>query len=253
MIMFSLFLLGLIIGSFTNVIIDRLHTGLGLVKGRSRCFSCRKDLAWYDLIPVVSFFVLGGRCRLCGTRFGFRHVIVEISVACLFALTFFLFGISIESVLLLLSWPLLVAICVYDIRHLVIPNVLVFIFIGLSFISLFITNNSVVLPSVSDVLAGLVPFLFFWALWFFSHGRWMGFGDAKLVLGMGWFLGFLAALHVLVYAFWLGAIYSIAGILYTRIHSKSDDFGLKSMIPFGPFLICAFMLMVFVPFFVFVL
>ena len=253
MYIFIFSILGLVVGSFANVVIDRLNTGLGIVGGRSKCMSCHMELGWYDLLPFVSFFLLRGRCRSCGVRIGIRHVFVEVSTAFLFVCTYSTFGLSIESLLLLLVIPLLMAIFVYDIRHLIIPNVLVFGFIGLSILSLFVEGSSFVLPTLANFLAGVVPFVFFFLLWFVSKGTWMGFGDAKLVLGMGWFLGLFSAVHMVVYAFWLGAIYSIAGILYMKIQrSRKGSFGMKSLIPFGPFLIISFLVMVFVPFFVFV-
>ena len=124
---------------------------------------------------------------------------------------------------------LLIIISVYDLRHFIIPNKVVWIFNGVAFVSLFIIHYSLF---ISYILSGLVFFGFFALLWLVSRGKWMGFGDAKLALGLGWLLGPVQTFSAFLISFWLGAIVGI-GLLIL----KKSKYSIKSQIPFGPFLV----------------
>jgi leader peptidase (prepilin peptidase)/N-methyltransferase len=124
-------------------------------------------------------------------------------------------------------------ISVYDVKHKIIPDQFVYSFIALTFINMFVGGSSWFhIPSFSALIAGpllAVPFAF---LWLISRGRWMGFGDAKLVLGIGWLLGVNGGVNAVILAFWIGAVASVIWLFATY-----KSFKPKTEIPFGPYLI----------------
>ncbi|MEK7134346.1 MAG: prepilin peptidase [Patescibacteria group bacterium] len=229
---------GAIIGSFLNVFIIRHNTGRSL-RGRSACASCGEKLLWYELIPVASFFMLRGKCRACKSRISPQYPLVETTTAIAFLLigNNFLSGlISAERIVFslyeMVLWALLIAISTYDIRHKIIPNGPVYAFIGLSALSLFGFLDGWGTFLFSHFFAGIGLALFPATAWFLSRGRWMGLGDAKVLLGAGFLLGPALGISALVYAFWIGAIVSLF-LLSTR----GKEFTMKSEIPFGPFIV----------------
>lgn len=244
-----IFVLGTIIGSFLNVVIFRYNTGKGIFgsKERSMCFSCGKKLNWHELIPVLSFLVQKGRCSECRSLISIQYPLVEILTGVLF-LSIFLkniseFGIGIFAGILILIhwaiWSILLVITVYDLRHKIIPDGLAYGFAGLSIISSILLTHP-----ISSIIAGLLFFGFFSGLWFLSEGRWLGFGDAKLSLGVGFLLGFVEGLSALTIAFWIGAIISIflivlgKGVIRSlQLRGLGNRFTMKSEIPFAPFII----------------
>jgi leader peptidase (prepilin peptidase)/N-methyltransferase len=212
-----LFILGTLIGSFLNVVIYRLGTGQGL-GGRSRCMTCSRNLRWFELVPVCSFLVQQGRCRRCLSKISSQYLWVEL----LTGLTFALVGLRPYY---LVIFCLLIVILIYDWRHQIIPDEPVYAFIALAFL--------LRLAAVSfwpGFLTGLGLALFFAGLWYFSGGRWLGLGDAKLALGMGWFLGFAGGVSAVALAFWIGAA---VGLLLIGLRGAS----MKTALPFAPFLI----------------
>ncbi|HEY9582959.1 MAG TPA: prepilin peptidase [Candidatus Paceibacterota bacterium] len=226
-------LLGLLVGSFLNVVILRLNTGRSIVSGRSRCFSCSHILTWRELVPVLSFISSSGKCRNCGTRISLQYPIVELATGFLFALSAYRFFDDLPIILfasLLGIISCLVVIFVYDIKHKIIPDKLVYIFILLSIFWHYSVFGMFSLYSL-DTLAGPLTFAFFALLWLVSSGRWMGFGDAKLGLGMGLLLG-SAVVTALMIAFWLGAILGLF-----MLFIQKGRYTIKSEIPFAPFLI----------------
>lgn len=250
------FVLGLIIGSFLNVVILRINTQRSL-GGRSACMSCESKLCWYELIPVISFLSLKGRCRMCKTKISIQYPLVELATGLIFTLLFlkfqdiffsniFAFGVVYDYYAIMFS--ILLVIAVYDLKHKIIPDLLAFVFGVLAFLGLFFFSNSDFtvfswhIPSLLEFLSGVLiafPFAFFWAV---SGGKWMGLGDAKLALGIGWLLGLVSALSGLVIAFWSGAIIGVALIILSRQggqarNSKARKMGMKSEIPFAPFLV----------------
>jgi len=259
------FIFGLVIGSFLNVVILRLGRK-GVVTGRSSCPHCNRTLTFLDLIPVLSFIFLLGRCRSCRQTISWQYPLVEFATGALFVFTFgfwldswsvtsgsdlWQFSFWFSLVLVLLIWSCLVVIFVYDLKHKIIPDRAVFTFIGLALIWWgwsFFFGEGVFALGWLDLLAGPVLFFLFWLPWYFSRGRWMGFGDVKLVLGIGFFLGLVSGLSAVVLAFWLGAGVALALIGLSRFLAWSQwplrwsfltTVSMKSEIPFGPFLVIA--------------
>lgn len=239
MVIALFFLLGLIVGSFLNVLVLRTNSGETL-KGRSRCFSCLQKLAWYDLIPLASYFFIRGRCRYCGSAVSVQYPVVEFLTGVIFASIalvasplegeLMVSGAGLVRYLLIASFfSLLLAASVYDIRHKIIPDQFSLALFGLAagveLLALW-TGTATLLP---DAASALGAFLFFGGIWFVSGGSWMGFGDAKIALSLGLMLGYPGIVLCLLFAFWIGAI--VAGFLLLN-----RSYGLKTEVPFAPFL-----------------
>ncbi len=228
---FFIFLLGVFIGSFLNCFIYRLSIG-EKPEGRSYCPKCKHQLSFKDLVPVFSYAFLLGKCRYCKKKISLEYPLVELLTGVLFLLTFLSIGLSLELFYLLFVLFFLILIFVYDLKHYIIPDFATFSLIFLSsayllFISFIEGDYSILFLGV---LSGAVAFLFFFALWYFTKGKGMGFGDVKFVIFMGLFLGFPNIIPGLFISFLLGAI---IGLVLIAIKRKK----IKQQIPFGPFLI----------------
>lgn len=270
----AFFIFGSIIGSFLNVVLYRINTGRSL-GGRSKCFSCRRTLSAFDLVPIISWLFLRGRCRTCKSKISAQYILVEIFTGILFAFVYlknafmiesapFLFSIS--TVISILIMSILVLMTVYDFRHKIIPNEFSYTFAVIAFAQMFLNFNfessSVYfgIPWSVDglmmLLAGPIVAFPFYFLWIVSEGKWMGLGDAKLALGIGWLLGIKYGFSAIVFAFWIGAIVSLLAMgtfaLMNYIDrrkngglSQLNSIKFKSEIPFAPFLIIGILIVFF--------
>jgi len=234
------FTLGLFWGSFLNVVAVRYNTGTSFLKGRSFCFVCGKTLHWYELIPVLSFLAQKGKCRKCKSKISIQYMLAELLTGIIFLLIFLKALPLFTTLLFAAIWSALIVITIYDARHKIIPDGVVYAFIGLSAVSLVATWISGTVINIWDILAGPLLALPFAGMWYLSKGTWMGFGDAKLALGIGWFLGLSGGAAAVMLAFWSGAIVGLVLMGISRISSlvkRSKRFTMKSEIPFGPFLV----------------
>lgn len=241
-------LFGLIVGSFLNVVI--LRWGAKSLGGRSECSSCRHTLAWYDLVPVLSWIVLRGRCRYCGSRISGQYALVEIVTALLFFLVWaapFPYSFLYRAVACAIA-ALLICIVAYDFRHTIIPDPWVYGFDALALVSALLVLPTAA-PSWSLLIGGFLAAAPLFLLWAVSGGRWMGFGDVKLALGIGWLLGPLSGLFSVLFAFVLGSVTLVPLLWYGRLvtHTGWYLYGMrgltmKSEVPFGPFLIASTLL-----------
>ncbi len=220
------FVLGLIFGSFANVMVLRLNTGESLIFGGSRCFFCGRTLRWFELVPILSFLALGGRCRTCGSKISLQYPLVELASGLLFFLLYF----GPNGVWSIVFFWLLLVISVYDIRHKIIPNSLVYPATAAALLFLIIGNPDL----IKNLAAGFGLFVFFGALWLMSRGRWMGFGDAKLAFALGLFLGWPEAFLALLLSFWFGAFFGVGLAVFNGIKRSNGWRGIQ--IPFAPFL-----------------
>ncbi len=249
------FCVGLIVGSFLNVAILRLHTGQSL-SGRSGCMSCRAQLQWYELLPLVSFFVLRGRCRSCGSSVSHQYWIVELTTAALFTLVAVQGWDLVVTTTALAMVAVLVVLAVYDIRHTILPNALVYLFAGLALVAhvpfvLALPLTEALVTVAGVLIAGGIVAAPLFVLWLVSRGAWMGLGDVKLALGVGWALGALYGFVALMIAFVTGALVGVALLYAPRVMRAlslsgiGQQFTMKSEIPFGPFIIGGFFISLF--------
>ncbi|MEX0930164.1 MAG: prepilin peptidase [Candidatus Paceibacterota bacterium] len=256
----SVFLLGLIVGSFLNVVILRYNTGRSFTAGRSICFACGKLLHWFENIPVLSYVLLRGACRGCKSKISIQYPLIEIATGLLFLAAwlsvtgamdhglwttdFSRLGtdVIIPTLFYFAAFSLLVIIFVYDFYHKIIPDVFSYSFAALALTGLIVAGYLSGVDTVFwlDLAAGPILFIPFWALWYFSGGTWMGLGDGKLVLGIGWFLGLVNGVSAVVLAFWVGAVAAIILLVLQSLNIRIPilgELGRKSAIPFGPFLV----------------
>lgn len=222
-------LFGLIVGSFLNVVILRLDTGLGF-GGRSKCFSCGKTLHWYELIPLLSFLFQQGKCRGCKSKISWQYPAVELLTSILFILVWIKLGglfawlIFLVYIVLLSS---LMVISVFDIRHHQIPTIPLLVFYASAAGVFFATGQTGFLLHIGYSTLAATPLLL---LWLVSRGRWLGFGDVLLAFGIALWLGFSQGFASVLLAFWIGAVFAILLMLAQRKKL------FKMAIPFGPFL-----------------
>ena len=231
---FASFIVGLIVGSFLNCIIYRLEKGESFIKGRSYCPHCKHVLNWQDLIPIFSFLALSGECRYCRQPISWQYPLVDLATGIIFVLIgYYVFPSILLSTFYFLVSAFLIIIFVYDLKHYIIPDKVVYSGIIIAAIyQLFRIWNfeNWGLFRVSDLGLSILPAFVLLAIILFSRGVWMGLGDFKLAILMGLFLGWPNILFALFSAFFLGAI---IGVVLVVLKKK----GLKSEIPFGPFLV----------------
>lgn len=252
----TIFLTGLAAGSFLNSIIYRLQTGaphhLLLKSGggfsRSYCPHCKKTLGWQDLIPLLSFLFLKGKCRYCQAKISWQYPLVELSTGFLFSFLFYTIFQSLNILTvqqfasffyLLIISCFLIVIFVYDLKHYIIPDKVIYPAIALALIYnvyQFAINNQQL--AISSFLAAIFASVFFLAIVLISGGRWMGWGDPKLAFFMGLLLGFPNILVALFIAFLIGAIIGIGLIIFRQKTFKSE-------VPFGPFLVAGTLIALF--------
>ena len=186
-----IFVFGTIFGSFLNCIIYYLEEGRNDLNDRSFCPNCKHKLSWSDLIPVISFFFLKGKCHYCSKKISIQYPLVEIFTGLLFVLIlnfqfinlqFSILNIltSISFLYLLIVSSLLILIFVYDLKHYIIPDKIVYPAIAIALIFNFQKTTF-----GSSLLVGGGAALFFFLLWLVSRGKWMGLGDAKLAFLLG--------------------------------------------------------------------
>lgn len=221
---------GLLLGSFANVLIARFEKLGTVVNSRSACPHCDHQLTWYDLVPVLSFVLLGAKCRYCRKSISWQYPIIELLTAALAVVLYWQLGLSYSSVLLFVIFELLLIIAVIDLYHFVIPDAYMFPAIALSLLYALTQSQPLTLASIGGGLAlggGLLALLSFG-----SKERWMGSGDIGLGVAMGLLSGFAGTAIGLMLAFFSGSL--VGGILL-GLRMKT----LKSALPFGPFLVVA--------------
>ncbi len=232
------FFLGLIVGSFVNVVICRIPRGQSIVRGRSKCPDCGRKLAWYDLIPVASFLALAGRCRTCGKKISPAYPAIELYSGFTVAVSYWFFAGSswLAWLFVVFILELFLILAVIDLRHLILPDSLLTALL----IGAIVWSSTQKLIGVAgrwqifdfNSLAGAgVLFVVFFLIWLLSHGRGVGFGDVKLAGIVGLIFGFWSGLIILYLAIAVGAILGLT-LLLTRRAS------LKTKLPLGT-LICA--------------
>jgi leader peptidase (prepilin peptidase)/N-methyltransferase len=238
-----LFLIGLAVGSFLNVVIFRIDELSTIIRDRSHCPKCKQVLAWYDLIPFLSFVLLKARCRYCNEQISWQYPLVELGTGILYLLLFLNFGLSFALAFYLLVFSILVIIFVYDARTQTVPELFVWIALLISLIGGWLFGGFTIL---SAIIAAVIAGGFLGILVYFSKERWMGSGDVKMGVTLGLLTGYPGVLVALFSAFMLGSIVGIIAIIlkYKSLTKKS----LKLALPFAPFLIAGILVsLVFAP------
>ncbi len=223
------FVLGLCIGSFFNVILARWGREEGILWGRSRCPACGHRLAWLDLIPLASFFILRGRCRYCRRPISRSYPVVELATGMLVSLFVVLRS---QGQMDAWYWVGMVAVCIFllaglfDYRSLVLPDEIIGVLLFLGLCSLAIWGWQ---GFAEHLGAGFLFSALFAILYAVSGGRWVGFGDVKLLFVIGLLFGYALGFAALMAAVASATI--VALVLIAR--GKAS---LKTALPFGSFL-----------------
>lgn len=230
MIFFMVFLFGALIGSFLNVCIYRIPAGESVVRPRSRCGACKTQIRATDNIPILSYVLLRGRCRACGSSISPRYLFVEALTGVAALATFLVYGPTLQALVLFAFLCALIVVSVIDLDHQIIPNVISLPGILVGFGAALLVGQ----PSWRASLAGLL--LGGGLLWLVSESYYrvtgregMGFGDVKLLAMIGAFLGWQAIPVTLLLASLTGTFIGV-GFMVAR---GSDA---RTPIPFGPFL-----------------
>lgn len=237
------FFLGLCVGSFINVVIMRTLRGEDFLWGRSHCDACGRELQWWEMIPLLSFIALRGRCRTCHKEIDIMHFVVELLTGLLFVwwwvIGFAFFQLTqtpltvLQPVFWLVVGLIMLVIVVVDIRSFIIPDwatLLLFFLTLLYRIVLIATNAHQPVDFAWALFGSLLLLSFFLLLWFITAKKGIGFGDVKLVFPLGLLMGWPSMFVGIFLAFIIGAVVGI-GLLF----AKKTAFG--RALPFGPFLI----------------
>lgn len=232
------FILGLLWGSFANVVIYRLPEKISVVTPRSRCPKCQTPIKWYDNVPVLSWMFLRGKCRACGAGISVRYPLVELLTGIVFAAIFYKYGfqwVTIEY--LIFAWSLIV-VSMIDLDLMILPDVFTLSGIVIGLVGAAINPER----SFSDACLGVVAGGgFLWAIAYFylllRKEEGMGGGDIKLLAWMGAVLGWTSIPFIVL-------VSSILGSLVGLVLAMRSKAGLKSVIPFGPYLALAALLFI---------
>ena len=232
-----LIIIGGLWGSFANVCIVRLPEDKGVVSGRSNCPKCKKQINWHDNIPIISYFILNGKCRKCKKPISFQYVVVELLSIVSFVTIYLIYGYSFTSLLLIILSLGFIIIFFIDLKHFIIPDVITFPLMALGFIKSFIPNLDPLFPYyVLSLIGGVFGYGIIWGIIFFykqvKKKEGMGLGDAKLLAVIGFWFG-LDAVPFIIFLSSTIALISVAPDLIKKSKKMSTQ------IPFGPYIIAA--------------
>lgn len=231
------FILGLFMGSFYTVIGLRSPKHENYLTGRSYCDKCRHTLSFLDMIPILSYILLRGKCRYCKEKIDPLSTYMELFTGVLFALSYAIFGITYGLLIALGIVSMLIIISVSDISYYIIPDEVLIFFAGYFLITLTLCNG--VMSTLSNILSGFIVFLVMYTIMllgnFLFKKESLGGGDIKLMFVVGLILSPLPSLFVIFF----GSLIALPISILILIRKKTK------MIPFGPFLLIAFLFMYF--------
>ena len=230
-----LIILGGLWGSFANVCIYRLPQDKGVISGRSYCPKCKKKIVWYDNIPLISYFLLDGRCRKCKKKISGQYALVEFISILSFFCIYYLYGITLTTLLLIILSLSFIMIFFIDLKHFIIPNVLTFSMMALGFVKSFDPNLNPIFPNyINSLIGGIFGYGIIWSIIFFykqiRKKEGMGLGDAKLLAVIGFWFGWIAIPFVIFLSSAIALISVIPDLL-----KKTKK--MSTQIPFGPYII----------------
>lgn len=247
MIMFFVILIGLVIGSYLHVVLDRLPSmlelvpfphhrsknGFNLAWPRSHCPECQTTLRFYDLIPLLSYIQLRGRCRYCKKSFSWTYPVVELFTAILFALVYWQWGITLIAAAIAISLCTLFVLAVLDYRYHMLPDCIT---LPLLWLGLLVNLQGLIVPLPDAVIGAMIGYtslwLIFWVHKWITGKNGLGYGDFKLLAALGAWLGW-AALPLLV------VIASSLGLVFAVVHYYRKQLSRTTALPLGTFLAIA--------------
>ncbi|MDA9752136.1 prepilin peptidase [Candidatus Pelagibacter sp.] len=228
-------ILGGLWGSFANVCIVRLPKDKGVVAGRSSCPKCKKEIQWYDNIPIISFFILQGKCRKCKKEISFQYVVVELLSIISFLSIYYLYGLSLTTLLLIILSLAFIIIFFIDLKHFIIPDVITYPMMVIGFLKSFDPNLNEIFPNyIFSLIGGIFGYGIIWSIIYFykqvKKKDGMGLGDAKLLAVIGFWFG----LDAIPFIIFLSSTTALLSVIPDLIKKTKK---LSTQIPFGPFII----------------
>ena len=222
-------------GSFANVCIYRLPINKNIALGRSFCTNCKKKIAWFDNIPVLSYLILRSKCRNCKKKISFQYFLVELLGILNFTVIYLLFGITLTTILLIILSLAFLIIFFIDLRHYIIPNSITYPMMILGFIKSFDPNLNSIFPNyINSLIGGIFGYLMIWSIIYFykqiKKKDGMGLGDAKLFAVIGFWFGWISIPFIIFLS-------SIIALIYVLPDLLKNSKKMSSQIPFGPFII----------------
>jgi len=222
-------------GSFANVCIYRLPKEQGVVSGRSHCPKCKKKIVWYDNIPIISYFLLSGKCRKCKKKISIQYSLVEFISIFSFFNIYYLYGITLTTLLLMILSLSLIIIFFIDLKHFIIPNVLTFSMMALGFAKSFDPNLNPMFPDyINSLIGGIFGYGIIWSIIYFykqiRKKEGMGLGDAKLFAVIGFWFGWISIPFII----FLSSVIALLSVVPDLIKNSKQ---MSSQIPFGPYII----------------
>ena len=228
-------ILGGLWGSFANVCIYRLPLEKGVVSGRSYCPKCKKLITWKDNIPIISYLLLSGKCRKCKKPISSQYALVEFLSILFFIIIYFLYGITLTTLLLMILSLSFIIIFFIDLKHFIIPNEITFSMMALGFLKSFDPNLNSIFPNyINSLIGGLLGYGIIWSIiYFYKQVRkkeGMGLGDAKLFGVIGFWFGWLAIPFVI----FISSVIALLSVVPSLLKNSRT---MSSQIPFGPYII----------------
>jgi leader peptidase (prepilin peptidase)/N-methyltransferase len=228
-------ILGGLWGSFANVCIYRLPLDKGVVSGRSYCPKCKKQITWKDNIPIISYFLLNGKCRKCKKPISSQYALVEFLSILFITIIYFLYGISLTTLLLMILSLSFIIIFFIDLKHFIIPNEITFSMMALGFLKSFDPNLNLLFPNyINSLIGGLLGYGIIWSIiYFYKQVRkkeGMGLGDAKLFGVIGFWFGWIAVPFVI----FISSVIALLSVVPSLLKNSRT---MSSQIPFGPYII----------------
>lgn len=226
-----IFILGLIVGSFSNVCIYRIPRNESIIYPASHCPKCRSNISPKDNIPLLSYILLKGRCRNCKSKISIQYPIVELLTGLIYLIIYLVYGLSIQSLIYIILSSALIIIAFIDLNEQIVPDVISLPGIVIGFIlSFLVPYISFVNSALGVVVGGGIILIIGLAGSLIFKKEAMGGGDVKLAAMIGAFLGWRYIIISLFLGFFLGALAGIILIL-SKIKSRED------VVPFGPFIV----------------
>ena len=223
------FLIGLVLGSFYNVLIYRLPRNISVLFPSSRCPSCGHRIRWYENIPVLSYILLKGRCSNCGERISLQYPLVELGSGLLAVFSIYRWGLGTDGMVMYLFFSALMVVSLIDLRFFIIPDVITLPGTALGLVSSFFRRDITAVDSLLGAMVGFtIPLIIYTYYVKFRKMEGLGFGDVKLLA----FVGSVSGIYGVMSALFIG---SSVGLLYA-LPSVVKNRSVKFVIPFGPFL-----------------